>query len=530
MIDGSLELPAIAKLQYLLSSLKGDAATPYEHVTLTAENYASTWRALLKRYDNPRLLIREYYLQLHQLPAIRSEGSSQLMQLIDDFSRHVNGLVKLGEPVEHWDTPLTSLLLMKLDDATVLAWEKHSVHFPRDRYEELKQFVEDRIQILTASSRFAEDRERKGTSGQSSVKVAGTHRHTTSRHTVSNAATTIATGRGHSAVHQSKCPVGCATPHSLRDCPEFIGKDAQQRRELVAARGACWNCLSLSHLVKACKSCYTCHICRERHHTLLHVTAEPSKVAMSVLAGDERVFLETVVVDVIDEYGGIHKARALLDSGSMANFMSAALARRLIAPRHEVDVAVAGIGRASQRVKTAVVATIRSRIQSHSSLMEFLVLEAPAADVPSTPIDVSGWRLPEVPLADPSFNIPSTIDIIIGGDSYWELHSGRKLSLGKDRPWLIETPFGWVVAGNSAHGSVPASTVCHLSTPSPSLESCMERFWQSETVTKDVPVRMADKHSSTGHGILAAVHSEVAGVCNGQHKSITRIMDIVIKG
>uniref|UniRef100_A0A182F477 Uncharacterized protein n=1 Tax=Anopheles albimanus TaxID=7167 RepID=A0A182F477_ANOAL len=142
---------------YLLSALKGDAAIPFEHVTLTADNYAPTWQALFKRYDNARLLIRKYYHNLHQLPAIQSEGASQLMQLLDGFSWHTIGLAKLGEPVEHWDTPLTSLLLMKLDDATLLAWEKHSVHFARDRYGALKQFIEDRIQILTASTRFVEE-------------------------------------------------------------------------------------------------------------------------------------------------------------------------------------------------------------------------------------------------------------------------------------------------------------------------------------------------------------------------------------
>ena len=74
MIDASAELPQIAKLQCLLSSLKGDAAVPFEHVALTTENYSVTWAALLKRYKNSRMLIREYWRRLHLLPAIVTES------------------------------------------------------------------------------------------------------------------------------------------------------------------------------------------------------------------------------------------------------------------------------------------------------------------------------------------------------------------------------------------------------------------------------------------------------------------------
>ena len=112
IIDASAELPSIAKLQYLLSSLKGDAALPFEHTPLTADNYSVTWAALLKRYDNTRLLIREYYRKLHFLSGVQSVCVNKLTHLVDEFTRFVNGLVKLMEPVDSWDTPLSNMLLM----------------------------------------------------------------------------------------------------------------------------------------------------------------------------------------------------------------------------------------------------------------------------------------------------------------------------------------------------------------------------------------------------------------------------------
>ncbi|XP_041785439.1 uncharacterized protein LOC121600669 [Anopheles merus] len=126
MIDSASEIPNIMKLQYLLSSLKGEVGLLFEHTTLTADNYEVTWAALLKRYDNPRTLIREYYRKIHHLPAVSYDNVDDLALLVDEFTRHVNGLKKLDEPVDTWDTPLANLLLMKLDSSTILAWENHS--------------------------------------------------------------------------------------------------------------------------------------------------------------------------------------------------------------------------------------------------------------------------------------------------------------------------------------------------------------------------------------------------------------------
>uniref|UniRef100_A0A182NVN6 Uncharacterized protein n=1 Tax=Anopheles dirus TaxID=7168 RepID=A0A182NVN6_9DIPT len=80
------------------------------------------------------MLIREYWRKLHFLTGIEAESVDGLTTLVDEFTRHVNGLVKLKQPVESWDTPLCNMLLMKLDSETILAWEKHSVQFKDDKY------------------------------------------------------------------------------------------------------------------------------------------------------------------------------------------------------------------------------------------------------------------------------------------------------------------------------------------------------------------------------------------------------------
>ncbi|XP_040172611.1 uncharacterized protein LOC120905675 [Anopheles arabiensis] len=215
MIDASVELPPIAKLQYLLSSLKGDAAVPFEHVTLTTENYSVTWAALLKRYDNSRMLIREYWRRLHFLPAIATESVDGLTSLVDEFVRYVNGLQKLHEPVDSWDTPLSNMLLMKLDNETILAWERHSVHKKKDKYSELIEFLQDRIRILKSSQSISCDRI------VAPIKGAGAHRPTAPRRSVTNAASVQRNTPVSSTSQQVTCPLQCADHHLVRNCPVF---------------------------------------------------------------------------------------------------------------------------------------------------------------------------------------------------------------------------------------------------------------------------------------------------------------------
>ncbi|XP_049283528.1 uncharacterized protein LOC125763892 [Anopheles funestus] len=479
MIDASAELPAIAKLQYLLSSLKGEAALPFEHTPLTSDNYPVTWAALLKRYDNSRLLIREYYRKLHHLPGVQSVCVDKLTHLEDEFTRFVNGLVKLKEPVDAWDTPLSNMLMMKLDRETLLAWEKHSVYFSKDRYKDVIAFVQDRIQILKSTNDFA--CEQIG----NVRKVAGNHHQSVQKRFIANAAAsnaTLSSPPAHS--QQLKCPLACTDAHLLRNCPIFIAKDVQQRRDVVTNKHLCWNCLSGTHHVKSCKSDYSCRTCRQRHHTLLHITPATA-VTMAAHLDDDKVFLETAQIVIRDDYGNEHEARALLDSGSMSNFISEECARKLLTNRNKVNIAVSGIGNAVlHQVRGSIVATVRSKNQPFATEMAFLILDKPSAAIPTSFSDISSWKMPDVALADRAFNVPGEVDIIIGGDTFWELHTGRKRSLGMGRPWLVETHFGWVVTGNIHHSS-PGPRLCHLAAKDIPLEDVMHRPSQNQTLAED---------------------------------------------
>ncbi|XP_058816226.1 uncharacterized protein LOC131679507 [Topomyia yanbarensis] len=123
MIHVNAEIPAVAKLQYLLQSLEGEVKKPFESTDIVADNYAVSWETFLRRYDNRRLLRRQLFRALYDLPSVLSESPQELHTLADDFQRHVKALAKLGEPIHHWDTPLsTNKSHLSAANANQLIW------------------------------------------------------------------------------------------------------------------------------------------------------------------------------------------------------------------------------------------------------------------------------------------------------------------------------------------------------------------------------------------------------------------------
>ncbi|XP_055589124.1 uncharacterized protein LOC129741424 [Uranotaenia lowii] len=148
MIHCNEDIPIVNKLQYLLQSLEGEARKPFESVDIQADNYSSTWDALKKRYDNKRFLRKELFRGLYNLPPIQYESAQDLNTLVDDFQRHVKALGKLGEPIEHWDTPLIFILSNKLDSATIRAWEQDTRQKDEVKYDELIEFLIHQVRML----------------------------------------------------------------------------------------------------------------------------------------------------------------------------------------------------------------------------------------------------------------------------------------------------------------------------------------------------------------------------------------------
>ncbi|XP_055714732.1 uncharacterized protein LOC129808849 [Phlebotomus papatasi] len=82
-------------------------------------------------------------------------------------------------------------------------------------------------------------------------------------------------------------------------------------------------------------------------------------------------------------------------------------------------------------------------------------------------------------MADPQWYRPQPIDILIGGQHYWDLVLDRTIRMGPGLPVLKQSVFGWLVVGEI--GPIPAAQVSTQSccmTTLESIDNTLKRFWE----------------------------------------------------
>jgi hypothetical protein len=94
-----------------------------------------------------------------------------------------------------------------------------------------------------------------------------------------------------------------------------------------------------------------------------------------------------------------------------------------------------------------------------------------------------------IKLADPGFNQPASVDVLLGADVFWHLIGSEQISLGKDMPIMRESRLGWVIAGpmnvasKSSDISFNSYVQCnHLSTCDNRLDESLTKFWELEQI------------------------------------------------
>ncbi|XP_062541230.1 uncharacterized protein LOC134209266 [Armigeres subalbatus] len=335
----------------------------------------------------------------------------------------------------------------------------------------------------------------------------------------------------------------CNEKHWITQCPTFANLGIDKRLQLTNSKRLCSNCLGRNHLARDCPSKYRCRTCSKKHHTLLHPgfpgsgsvptsistsatnenvnpstssstggasnSGESVSSSMALISSNSAVgqanshiFLLTVLLNVKDVWGRIHQARALLDSGSQANLMSANLCKLLQLSRRDKKVEITGIGRSRNRTAYEVSTTISSRTENFSTSMEFLVLEQLTDDQPSYSIPMREWKPPaDMVLADPGFNVSGPIDLVLGTQYFYDFHisDGGRLQTRKfdnTLPVFVNTVFGWVAAGEVTCMEGQSRVSCHIAKVE-SLDKAIERFWAVEEFTVKTPRSQEEEDCET---------------------------------
>ncbi|XP_045457510.1 uncharacterized protein LOC123667714 [Melitaea cinxia] len=113
-----------------------------------------------------------------------------------------------------------------------------------------------------------------------------------------------------------------------------------------------------------------------------------------------------------------------------------------------------------------------------------LVIPNICGDQPIARLNTDGWNyVKTLPLADPGFDIPGPIDVLLNADVFAESLLEQRLKGNGSRPQALNSVFGWLLLGKSRLASSPS---CLMGLAPPSMDESsnkiVQRFWEIDNV------------------------------------------------
>ncbi|XP_047986217.1 uncharacterized protein LOC125226316 isoform X4 [Leguminivora glycinivorella] len=305
----------------------------------------------------------------------------------------------------------------------------------------------------------------------------------------------------------NQCPY-CSSTHYINQCPKFTALNVVSRIRTVNKLRLCFNCLSATHTLGNCRAS-TCRVCKGKHHTLLHKPNPdtpvgsnpiPTKIPISTLTAEQpsssriepalstnaliaaqtnnprnrSVFLTTAQVLVRDKYNNVHKLKAFLDNGAQENFITENAVKKLQLPKEQFPLNVVGFRENVSSVLESCEITLHSLDGTFTTNLFCFI--APVICKTNIEIpNVQRWQIPpRYQLADDEFSEMQDIDVLIGGEIFFDLLLTGKYKLGPGLPILRRSRLGWLVTG-AVQKKSESAIQCKIT-----VENQLKKFWEIE--------------------------------------------------
>lgn len=510
LIDSNRQLSQIQKFYYLKSCLKGEAEKHLESIDVTNDNYEIAWKLLKDRFEDKQLIISKTVELLINPDYIKKESAAGLRNLLDSTVKNIRVLAQLGEPTSHWDTIIVHIVLSRVDSTTRREWESQTdITYPV-KFETLSKFLQNRCKMLESVESHCQQ-QLSSTNQQStrSTKPSSSKSFTAAASINTNCSEFQTQESSFFTKSPQSCKI-CKESHFTQNCETLLKMTVEDGIVEVKKRNLCLNCLRYGHFIIDCKSS-KCRKCNRTHNTILHMekqdttfesspqedTSEnalkPPETISNLCAhtvNTTQVFLATAIIKVQDKFGGYYTCRALLDTASQSNFISEQLCQILQLERVENQMPVYLLEGNTTKVSHRVNTTIKSRLCEFAANMDFSILTHVTGNLPCIQVNTDDWNIPKnIKLADPNFNIPNKIDMLIGAKLFFKIFSVGEIEISPSLPTLKKTVFGWILGGEASQQSdVSLSTVenkvytCHVYS-SPNLNDQIAKFWTIEECT-----------------------------------------------
>ena len=447
-IHSSETYKSYEKHQILRSKLSGEPYTLIEEIPLDENNtgaYEDAWKTLLDHYDDPLESVSRYLRALDTIPP-----KATLKTLVAHFRANVTPLKLVfnkNPDIDVFSQFVIHAFLQKADKGSNLDWQRELQKKGLATFDDFLKYMQGRCKSY--------DRAMLANSSASS----------SSKGAVLNISLPSAVPPN--KTKSANCPL-CKQHHYLHLCPDFKKMSNVDRFKFVQKKQMCRKCLR-SSCNRSCN--FNCHRCKKEHNSLIHVDfkqSRPEAEAKQPSAEQSSEFLKnltsfslmgscwvgslvndslyallaTAVVEILNSFQNF-QARAILDCASQFNFITTTTVKKLDLSVQPDSCHIRGIDSMTSSIHGYVTIKIKSCHSNFSLEAKFLIIDEILDLAPSEHFSIDDWNFPQhLKLADPKFNIPQTVDLLLGLSIFWQILKPNFKFLGTGLPRMIATQLG----------------------------------------------------------------------------------------
>ena len=187
----------------------------------------------------------------------------------------------------------------------------------------------------------------------------------------------------------------------------------------------------------------------------------------------------TAMVPVEDDSSKITMCRAMIDTGSQISLISESAVQRMNLKRHKQTLTINGIGNVSKTYRSGSVSLRLKPSSGHSVItVNAYVLPSLTQVLPEREFSIAKcFHLRSVDLADPEFNKPRKVEMILGSDVAEQIFLDGKFQEDNGLHFR-NTIFGWTASGvtRDHQSNVVTTSLCITNSFN------LKQFWELEEV------------------------------------------------
>ena len=480
----------VEKLQLLRQHLIGEPLDLVSHLRITSCNYSASWELLDDSYGSKQAIVNHELECLDKMPMIIFNDVNGIKTACNSLRRITYNLKASGINLKECSPLLTFMIKKKFDRQTRFEFNRM---FPEKDlgwhdYSDLEKFLqaafklqcnlaseEDNPSLVAKKSKQLETAVSKPSinycNNNARPRTAAYFCNDNDHHSTA----AFLTCENHPVKDQKKlknCMI-CRDAHKTINCPQLL--DNSDKVNFLKRYRICTWCAS--HRWKHNQKCrkrrfLKCNICGNNHESNLHISKlipkercskNQSQQSLQPPLPDEdedklEILLPTVIVDVYNQGGEMMKLRALVDNCSESNYITSAAANFLKLHKRQKHVNIYSVGGKSS-AKATKVTTVNLKLGNQMSKHETLIIPQITTCQPSS-VCSKEWVPENIQLADPNFNQPAPIDMIIGVKVLPKLLENDIKTV--EGYLLTKTKLGYMILGSNVPKKSQSKSLCFL--------------------------------------------------------------------